>query len=191
MKRLARLLCALAAALPFLHGAPAGAVALFPAGATTARSLEVRGGILLHDRKAFVPRKESGEDLNFETVFPSPRIRFLQALRSPRPHVGASVNERGGTNRFYAGLTWTVAEAGSLFLDGSLGLAWHDGERSGERPGRESLGTAVLFRESVELGAGFRSRHAFSLLLDHCSNANLARPNDGLTDVGIRYRYRF
>ncbi len=152
---------------------------------------EIRAAILLHDRGFFHERKETGRDLNVEVLFPSPRWKLFEMVWSPRPHVGASINDSGGTSQVYGGFTWEWRPAGNAFVDGSLGLAVHDGDLKPTRRGLEGLGLRVLFRESLEVGYRFRGRHSFSFLIDHISNARLAHENQGITSMGLRYGYRY
>ena len=65
---------------------------------------EIRGGILVHDEGLFSRNKEDGIDTNFEVLFKSPSI--LDAVYSPRPHLGATLNSAGNTSQAYLGLTW-------------------------------------------------------------------------------------
>ncbi len=187
MKQALVLICAVAAlvAVPTEHGL-AGSES-DPGDAVS----EVRIGVLLHDQAFLHERKETGQDLNLEVLFPSPRWKLFQAVRSPRPHLGASINNNGGTNQLYGGFTWEWRPAGNAFVNGSLGLSLHDGALEPGRRGLEGLGLRVLFRESVEVGYRFRARHGLSFLIDHISNAGLASENQGITSMGIRYAYRF
>jgi lipid A 3-O-deacylase len=153
---------------------------------------EGRLGILGHDVVLEDTRKESGADLNIEILFPAPRTRFLEAIWSPRPHAGASINIRGGTSQLYGGLTWMLWRPGNLFLSAGFGFSVHDGKLDPDgTDDREALGTRVLFRESVELGYWLFPRHGVSFHLDHVSNSGLSDDNDGLTNVGLRYLHRF
>jgi lipid A 3-O-deacylase len=136
-------------------------------------------------------KREGGEDLNIEVLFPMPRSRFLEAIWSPRPHVGASINDQGATSQVYAGLTWRLWHPGNLVLSAGFGFAVHDGDLTPGRTDREALGSRILFRESGELGYWILPGHGVSLLIDHISNAQLTHDNDGLTNVGIRYMHRF
>src|SRR5260221_95681 len=65
------------------------------------------------------------------------------------------------------------------------------GKMDSDVPNRKGLGSRVLFQEYVELG--FRATRVLSLsvFLDHMSNANLARRNAGMTDVGLRTGFKF
>ncbi|MGE5752264.1 MAG: acyloxyacyl hydrolase [Deltaproteobacteria bacterium] len=153
--------------------------------------LELRLGVLLHDRGFGGTKKEGREDLNIEVLFPTPRSRFLEAIWFPRPHVGASINDRGATSQVYGGLTWRLWHPGSLFLSAGFGVSVHDGELKPDRTDREALGSRILFRESAELGYWLFPSDGVSFHIDHISNAQLSEYNDGLTNLGIRYMHRF
>ena len=53
------------------------------------------------------------------------------------------------------------------------------------------LGSRFLFRESIGLGYSFNAHWNVIVAIDHASNADLAKPNDGLTHVGATVGYRF
>ncbi len=152
---------------------------------------EVRLGVLRHDHGFYHARKEPGTDVNVELLFRSPRWKPFEVLWVPRPHLGTSISTDWHTSQFYAGFTWEWRPVGGLFIDGSLGMALHDGFLRPADPDRAALGLRVLFRESLELGYQFGSHHGVSAFLDHISNAGLARDNDGITNLGGRYSYRF
>ena len=157
---------------------------------------ELRLGALAHDAGIFGNNKEPGADLNAELRFVSPE--FLRVIGAPRPPLGVSVNTSGATDQAYFGLTWTLtllrglfSSSDNLFLDGSLGGSVHDGELDTSRVDRKSLGSRFLFRESLELGWSFIPSQSISVMLDHISNAGLARRNQGLDTIGMRYGIRF
>lgn len=157
---------------------------------------ELKLGVLRHDAGVFGNHKEDGADINLEARFVSPE--FLHPLLAPRPHLGLSLNTDGNTNQVYAGLTWTFtlfrglfSTSDSLYLDASIGGAAHDGKLDTEAPGRKSLGSRFLFRESLELGYSFTPSQSISIMLDHVSNANLANRNEGLDNLGVRYGIKF
>ena len=52
-----------------------------------------------------------------------------------------------------------------------------------------TLGSRVLFRESLAMGYRFSRRHSVSFYAAHMSNGGLADDNDGMNFVGIRYGY--
>lgn len=150
---------------------------------------EIRLGVFAHDQGPFSRNEEDGVDFNFELLFTSPAI--LEGIWSPRPHFGATVNSTGDTSLVYLGLTWEWPFRRNWYLDFSLGAAAHDGKKKTNRIDRKELGCRVLFRESIELGYRFGTRHAISAFLDHLSNANVCDKNEGLESVGVRYGYRF
>jgi lipid A 3-O-deacylase len=157
---------------------------------------EVKVGVLAHDIGLFDRHAESGADFNGEILFVSPG--FLSVIGAPRPHLGLEVNSDGNTDNAYFGLTWglrlvpaILGHSDALTLYGSLGGAVNDGFHDGAPPGRKDLGSPILFRESVELGYQLTPVTSVSLLLDHVSNANLARHNGGITNLGVRVGFKF
>lgn len=165
------------------------AAAILTALPASARALELRLGLLAHDVGVFGGEHEEGADANVEVLFDSPEM--LQPLWAPRPHVGASVNSTGDTSLAYAGLTWTWDATDRLFVAFSFGGAVHNGETESDRQDRVSLGSRVLFRESLSVGVWLSDRHNLSLMLSHVSNANLADNNEGMDNFGLRWGYRF
>ena len=105
---------------------------------------------------------------------------LLRIIGSPRPHIGADINTSGNTSDGYFGLTWGITLIQSLFgsgdgvfVNGSLGGAFHDGFHRHAPAGRKRLGSRILFRESVELGYQLTPTISVSAFVDHISNANL------------------
>ncbi len=150
---------------------------------------EIRFGVFAHDQGPFSRNEEDGVDFNFELLFTSPAI--LDRIWAPRPHFGATVNGSGDTSQVYLGLTWEWPFGRDWYLDFSLGGAAHDGKTKTNRIDRKELGCRVLFRQSIELGYRFGTRHAISAFLDHVSNANICDKNEGLESLGVRYGYRY
>ncbi len=150
---------------------------------------EVRAAVLAHDVGVFEHGREDGIDLGLEVYFTSPAL--LAAIWSPRPHLGIAVNTVGDTSQVYGGLTWDWPFWKPFFIEGSLGLAVHDGKLDNPSPGHKDLGCRVLFRESAALGARFLERHTIAVQFAHISNANLCAANGGLDIVGIQYGYQF
>jgi lipid A 3-O-deacylase len=179
-------LCWLAVVLVVLPGLWAG-----PAHADPGWIDQVTLGVLAHDIHFLGNHVEPGADLNVEVLFPSPAL--LRVLGAPRPHLGLSLNTAGATDYAYVGLTWSgrpwhplLALPEGLFVAGSLGGGVHDGHRNTTLPDRKSLGSRLLFRESVEAGYQLTRTVSLSVMLDHVSNAGLAPHNPGLTNVGAR-----
>lgn len=151
---------------------------------------EVRIGAMGHDVGVFGRSEEDDAvDINAEILFVSPD--FLEPIWSPRPHIGITANPNGDTSQVYGGFAWDWNFWGPFFVEGTLALSVHDGERDEVREDKKALGCRVLFRESVSLGARFLERHSLSLMLAHISNANLCDNNEGLDTFGIRYGYKF
>ncbi len=153
---------------------------------------EIKGGILYHDIKSNLDQRyENGADINGEVLFTISKESILHAIWSPLPHLGASINTRGGTSQFYGGLTWHFAIYDPLFLEASFGGVVHNGKTSKASSKRQALGSKGLFRESISLGLKFLEQHSIAVMLDHSSNASLTSQNPGLTGLGIRYGYKF
>lgn len=158
---------------------------------------ELKLGVEAHDITLGGRHRESGADINEELLFTSPS--FLKVIGAPRPHIGGEVNTDGNTDQIYAGLTWglplfqqILGKSDALTLYGSLGGAYQDGYQNELAPvNRKDLGAAILFRESVELGYQICPVAAFSVLVDHISNANLAPHNAGITNAGARVGFKF
>jgi lipid A 3-O-deacylase len=178
------------------------------AGSASAQQIvsELRLGALAHDVPVLAGQKELGTDINGELLFVSPIPEHLvsgvsPALRwllTPRPIVGIDANTSGATSQLYFGLAWSATlfgnvliQSDSLFLGLGFGPAFNNGRVSTLSGGRKSLGSNVLFHESVELGDRFDPRHSVSLYFEHSSNAGLARENEGLDNAGIRFGLAF
>jgi lipid A 3-O-deacylase len=150
---------------------------------------EIRVGAMVHDEGPFSRNKESGFDTNLELLFTSPD--FLQAIWSPRPHIGGTYNSDGNTHQAYLGLTWEWDFFSHFFFNFSVGGVYHTGEKVTSDPNKKSLGCSVLFRESLNLGYRINEAHSLMFHFDHISNAKMCSTNEGLETFGLRYGYRF
>jgi lipid A 3-O-deacylase len=157
---------------------------------------EVKTGVLDHDIGFLTHHVEHGVDVNIEMLFTPPDL--LSVIGSPRPHIGADINTAGNTSDPYAGLTWGISviqnlfrPGDSVFLTGSLGGAYQDGYIDNAPPERKRLGSAILFRESAELGYQITPVISISAILDHISNADLGQHNAGITSAGARLGFKF
>jgi hypothetical protein len=166
---------------------------------------EVKFGILAHDVH-FLGGKEGGVDLNPEIILQSPVADSWAAglpwyfgwMVQPRPTLGGEFNTSGFTNQYYFGATWTWQLASNVLQpdDGItfgifFGPSFNDGQIVATKPNRKSLGSNVLFRESLELGYRITPVYQISAYVDHVSNAGLARFNQSLNEVGGRFGVRF
>jgi len=157
---------------------------------------EVKAGVLAHDIGFLTHHVEHGVDMNIEMLFTPPDL--LSIIGSPRPHIGADINTDGNTSDPYVGLTWGISliqnlfrPGDSVFVTGSLGGAYQDGYIDNAPPERKRLGSAILFRESAELGYQVTPTISISAILDHISNANLGQHNAGITSAGGRLGFKF
>jgi lipid A 3-O-deacylase len=153
---------------------------------------EVRVGGLAQNIEPTGHRNEHGANINAEVLFApvsAPTGDQVQnVLWGFRPHVGATYNFEGTTNKLYAGLTWGAPLTAGFFLEGSLGLAVHDGGLAEDN--RTQYGCRVNFRESASLGYALDPNWRVMLMVDHMSNADLCPQNRGLTNAGLRLGYR-
>lgn len=153
---------------------------------------EIRVGLFYHDvRSRLTKRHEAGNDFNAEFISRSFEEGIGKVLLSPRFHVGGSLNTQGSTSMVYGGITWQFPQGKFYFIEACLGGVLHNGHL---RPGsskHRALGSRELFREAISIGFVFVQKHTLSFTLEHISNANLASYNAGLTNIGLRYGYRF
>lgn len=150
---------------------------------------EAKLGLDAHDIGLGGDHKESGADINGELLFASPPL--LNVIGAPRPHLGVAVNTSGATSYAYFGLTWTASLLERTFVSGGLGGAVHDGQLTGTAQDRKQLGSRILFHEYVEAGYRITPVLSLSVFLDHMSNADLARHNAGMTNIGLRTGFKF
>jgi len=151
---------------------------------------EVKAGLLYHDMDYLWSnfRLESGVDFNGEVIFAPKLDLFGGAIRSA---LGASVNSDGGTSKAYLDLRYMYAFDSGVFVSTGGGGAIHNGELTPSRNDRKALGSGVLFHIPLEAGYRFTPHHSLSVYFDHVSNAYLAKYNEGLDTLGLRYGYRF
>lgn len=111
----------------------------------------------------------------------------------PRPHFGGSLNFDDRTSFVYTGLTWTFDITPTVFVEGSLGGAFHNGKDKVADPfeDRQSLGCSPLFRESGSVGVRLSANWSVMATIEHLSNAGACSENRGLTNVGARVGYSF
>ncbi len=135
---------------------------------------------------------EHGADVNAEVLFAPAFAPTGDAVKDVlfgfRPHLGATYNFAGTTDKIYVGLTWDAPLNHGFFLEGSFGLAVHDGGLAEDN--RAQYGCRVNFRESASLGYDLDANWRVMLMVDHMSNADLCLQNRGLTNAGVRLGYR-
>ena len=150
-----------------------------------------RIGLLAHDVDGLWSgsRAEGGFDVNAEVVFKKPGFSLWRG--SILPNLGVTLNNQGDTNTLYGGFIWELVSKAGVFCNTGLGLAVHDGELETDDDQKKSLGSRVLFRIPIEMGATFSMRHRISFIFVHISNAYLADPNQGLDVLGVRYGFQF
>ncbi len=156
----------------------------------TLHGWDFRIGVFAHDPGS----PEKGDvDVNLEVV--SSRLFAADpkwAAFVPRAHLGSTINTGGNTSHIHTGLTWTFDVTKLVFVEGSVGLALHDGEnRVRNGSDRALLGCTWSFRESGSLGLRLTERLSAMGTIEHLSNAGLCEKNRGLTNFGVRLGYAF
>ena len=186
----------------------AAAVLAWPSGPARAQNVtysEFRFGILDHDAH-FLGGKEKGIDLNPEVNWQSPVSdawaatvpAWIRWAVQPRPTIGGEINTDGFTNQAYIGANWAWRLASNVLRPGDgiilgyfFGPGFNDGEIKTSRPDRKALGSHILFREALDIGYEFMPGWEISAFIDHVSNGGLAKQNQSINDVGIRFGVRF
>lgn len=160
---------------------------------------EIRGGVYVHSADEpgnlfGVFSVERMQDVNVELLFDMPAMNSWLAWGELRPHLGATLNFAGLESMVYGGVSWTVPIADSpVFAEASFGGAVHNGNTIGNAvyPAR-NLGCSLVFRQSVSLGVKLNDNASIMATAEHASNANLCdNGNRGLTNIGVRFGYRF
>ena len=153
---------------------------------TPANAQEFKIGVTQHDfDNKFGHRHEKGQNIIAEYLF-NKMPNYLRAF----PHIGASINNKGFTSNIYTGLTWQFDLKNLVVIEASLGASLTNGEIQTTKK-RRALGSKLMFRESFSVGYLIDRPHSVAIMIDHISNADIRKPNPGLTDIGIRYGYRF
>lgn len=160
---------------------------------SSAQSLfeELRIGALYHDPpdlwSGFRMEKE-GVDINLEALL-RPSIPFL--LGQIQPAVGGTISTRGDTSHAYIDARWQIELRGGIFFGIGTGAAIHDGHVNPDSWTNKALGSRVLFHVPAEVGWRLDQHNSISFYFEHTSNAWLAKYNEGMDRLGVRYGYRF
>ena len=156
---------------------------------------EVLFGGFQHDTNFLASQREHGADVNLEVRFVSPD--FLKFVWSPRLFIGGLVNTEGSTSQGYFGFGWdmTLSRAlfrpdDSIFFRLDLGGSVNDEKTiNGDRT-HKALGSHILFRESVDFGYHWTPTWSTMISFNHISNASLAKHNQGMNDLGLRFGFK-
>lgn len=163
---------------------------------------EIRLGAAAHD---LTEPTEGGEQIVVEAVFASPEF-FPGWLLDARPYAYGSFNTQGYTNLGAAGLAWSRDLAPRFRLEGSFGIAYHDGvkdlppatpENEADRirlsQTRALLGSNFLFRTQLAVDYRVSPRLYAGVFYEHFSHGQIlgSGRNQGLDELGGRLVYRF
>lgn len=162
-------------------------------GAALAQGLiyELKAGVLAHDVDHLwsgFNLERNAADLNLEITL-SPSLPVLWG--AIRPAIGGTINTRGDTSNAYIDARWEIEAPSGVFFALGLGAAIHNGHLDVDAEDRKALGSRVLFHIPLELGYRFDAHNSLSIYFEHMSNANIARNNEGMDFLGLRYGYRF
>jgi hypothetical protein len=156
-----------------------------------AAAAELFGGVYAHDVDTVFTKGgfEGGADAHIG--WRGERLRALQSIGAPAPHIFASINSEGDTNYAAAGLNWKIG--GRTFVRPGVGVAVHDRQSRLVRGGRRlDLGSRLLFELEMGLGYELSERVSIEASWVHLSHARLfSAQNPGIDNFGLRLNYRF
>ena len=137
-------------------------------------------------------QEEGFVDIGGSIVFPKvgTGIAGIPSYWIPRAQIGGSVNPAGKTSFAYAGVTWTVPLASSVYFAFDFGGALNNGEANGSVD-RVAMGCRGSFREAATLGYSLTEHVSVAATIEHFSNAHLCEKNDGVTNAGLMVGYKF
>lgn len=109
------------------------------------------------------------------------------------PLIGTDANINGYTSSAYSCLVLKKFLDHNFLVELAFGGAVHDGPLKKQRKGKRkrTMGSRILFRESLSVAYILKNKHNIGLFIDHISNASIVRPNSGITNMGIRYGIPF
>ncbi len=163
---------------------------------------EARVGLSLHEDSRF--KRLFGEskdrdggvlDVNLELRFAKPRLvetgpDGADLLLNPQPLLSAAVNLGDGASHAGVGLAWEATLYGPYFIEGAVGVAFHNGNHDGVGDGRK-LGCNPLARVALSVGRRVTERLRVMLTVEHLENFEVCDENAGLTNLGVKLGYGF
>jgi lipid A 3-O-deacylase len=158
---------------------------------------ELKLGVLGHDESFLISHsrreKRLGVDFNADvTLTPSLAVPWIGG--AIRPAFGGTLSAIG-TNLGYIDARYQIdgpfRTPSNLFFMIGLGGAIHNGNLESQAEDRKAFGSRVLFHIPAEIGWRFDPHNSIGFYFEHVSNAGLAKPNEGMDNLGVRYGYRF
>ncbi|WP_338721319.1 acyloxyacyl hydrolase [Devosia sp. XK-2] len=132
------------------------------------------------------------EDISFDVLFTSPDADIFRWIGSPRPEVGTTISLGGRDSLVHANLTWQLPVFDTpVYLEAGLGAAIHDGALTGAAPGRQNFGCRINFYERWGVGLNVSETATATLTYEHTSNNDWCAANDGLSNFGLRFGWKF
>lgn len=186
------------------------ATAILAASPAPALAGEVFGGVYAHDIDDQISNGHFEEGPQLIVGARTTALEELALIGSPRVHLIAAVNTKGGTNYLAGGLSWRFRFADRFYIQPGIGVGVHDGRinlPSPNAPGltpseqaarandirtKLDLGSRVLFEPELSVGWLATPRLSVEVSWIHMSHAQLAgKQNPGLGDFGLRAVYRY
>jgi hypothetical protein len=130
-----------------------------------------------------------GSTRDLEISLTSPNTPAFRFLFSPRPQFGIGFDPLSGTNRAYAGLTWDLFSAGSLF--GHFGLASSFDPGLGGVDPRRLDEAPLMFHGAVEFGYRFDPQDSLLFALDQGVAAGPRAGPTAVDDFTLRFGRKF
>lgn len=158
--------------------------------AASANAGEIFVGAFAQDVETPITRSGQENGIGLQLGWRGDRIRALQAIGGPSPHVVASLNTGGGTSFASAGISWKIGR--TYYLRPGIGMAIHNGRhRNNVTPDRIDFGSRILFVPEIAIGTRVSERASIEASWVHLSHAKLFSPqNPGSDNFGIRLNYR-
>lgn len=162
---------------------------------------ELRAGVLAHDvYPNWIPwdvtsyKFDQIEDISAEMLIRLPDVDAVRWMGSPKLNLGATLNLDGQESLAHLALTWQMPVADTpVFVEASIGGAVHNGILTGPFLGRGSLrpqGARIQFYTSAGIGIDITDTVYAMISYEHMSNADLATPNYGVSNMGIKLGVR-
>lgn len=173
---------------------------------------EVRFGVLAHNISVGInpgnENQETGENIQGEIVFHTPKRLRWKYLFSPEPYIVGSVNTEGNTSFGGVGLLWDwhLGKKDNWEIETGLGYIVHSGAIDLPFPGVPGsaenaefdannilFGSRDLFRTTFAINRHLGDRWGAQVIYEHLSHGQIigSGRNQGNDSIGIRVYYRF
>jgi len=175
---------------------------------------EARFGVLAHNISVGInpgnENQETGENIQFEVLFNTPKGLSWKYFFSPEPYIVGSVNTEGNTSFGGFGLSWDwqLGKKQKWEFETGLGYIVHNGEIDilfpPGNPETDPInlafdnnnilfGSRDLFRTTIAINRHIGERWGAQLIYEHLSHGQILGRgrNQGNDSIGGRVYYRF